>query len=165
MAWSESGIYGYALAALLGGTGGAVGSDNWVLTTNKFFLTNTSDTPSYFASLASSIYATTYEVTGTGWSVGGVLLSALAAGSTSLAPTLTVSASGATVVTWGAQNISVSGTTLTGVLGGYFYQPATTVANSKIIGIYFGGTAYATVAGIFGVTWSGGNIATIQTAS
>jgi hypothetical protein len=68
------------------------------------------------------------------------------------------------VTEWQASNISVASTNLSGIIGGYFYS-TTATANYKIIGIYFGGTAYATVAGTFAVTWSASNIATITCAS
>jgi hypothetical protein len=160
MAWSESGLYANALAASLGVSGGTL---NWLSTSNKFFLTNTSDTPSYSASLASSIYAVTNEVTGTGWAAGGIAVSALAAGGGSIAPAFAVTAGPATV-DWQASPISVASTTLSGIIGGYFYS-TTATANYKIVGIYFGGTSYATVAGTFAVTWSSSNIATIQCAA
>ena len=161
MAWSESGLYSNALAASLGVTGGTF---NWLSTTNKFFLTNTSDAPNYAASLAASIYAVTNEVTGTGWAAGGIAVSALAAGSASIAPLFTITGPGPSVAEWQASPISVASTTLTGVIGGYFYS-TTATALYKIIGIYFGGTAYGTVAGTFAVTWSSSNIATITCAS
>jgi hypothetical protein len=161
MAWTESGLYANALAASLGVSGGTL---NWLSTTNKFFLTNTSDAPNYAASLASSIYAVTNEVTGTGWAAGGIAVSALAAGSASIAPSFTITGPGPSVTEWQASNISVASTTLSGILGGYFYS-TTATANYKLIGIYFGGTAYATVAGTFAVTWSSSNIATITCAA
>lgn len=161
MAWTESGLYSNALAASLGVTGGTL---NWLSTSNKFFLTNTSDAPNYAASLASSIYAATNEVSGTGWAAAGIAVSALASGGGSIAPSFTITGPGPSVTEWQASNISVASTTLSGIIGGYFYS-TTATANYKIIGIYFGGTSYATVAGTFAVTWSSSNIATITCAS
>jgi len=161
MAWANSGLYASTLAASLVGTANA---PNWTSTSNKFYLTNNSDVTNYAAVLASSIYAATNEVTGTGWAAGGIAVSALAAGSTSMAPTATVSGTSPVLMVWGmTNNLSVASTTLSAIYGGYFYNTVTT--NYKIIGIYFGGTAYATVAGTFAVTWSSGQVATVNCAS
>lgn len=159
MAWTESGFFAAQLAASAGG-----GTVNWDATTNKFFLTTNSDTPAYAVALASAIYATTYEVTGTAWAAGGVAVSALGAGPSSIAPTLTVTGPGPSKMVWGASNISVAATTIsTPVFGGYFYSTA--VSNYLIAGIYFGGSGYTTTAGTFGISWSGGVIATITGAA
>jgi hypothetical protein len=81
-----------------------------------------------------------------------------------MVPTTTVSGTSPVLMVWGmTNNLSVATTTLSGIIGGYFYSTVTT--NYKIIGIYFGGTAYATVAGTFAVTWSGGQVATINCAA
>ena len=98
---------------------------------------------------------------GTGWAAGGIAASALAAGSTDIV--LALNASGSKVLSWTAGNISVATTTLTNARGGYFYADALS-PKYKIIGIWFGGSDYSTVAGTFAVTWSGGVIATITCA-
>lgn len=159
MAWTESGLYAAQLNTILAQTNAI----NWTATTNKFYLTNNSDAPNYHAALASNIYANTNEVNGTGWAAGGIAVSALAAGATSIAPAMTVTGPTPSAANWTASNISVASTTLTGAYGSYFYSTAFT--NYLIIGIYFGGTAYSTVAGTFAVTWSGGVIATISCAT
>lgn len=158
MAWANSGLYASTLAASL-----TLGTNapNWNSTANKFYLTNNSDTHNYAAALGSAIYSATNEVSGTGWAAGGIAVSALATGSTSMVPTTTVSGTTPVLMVWGmTNNLSVAGTTLSSIYGGYFYNTVTT--NYKIIGIYFGGTAYATVAGTFAVTWSSGQVATIN---
>jgi hypothetical protein len=159
--WTESGLYAASLNQVLGAPATTF---NWDSTTNKFFLTNNSDTPNYAQALASAIYATTNECSGTGWAAGGVAVSALAAGAGSIAPTLTISSPPPTVAIWGATNVSVATTTLAAAYGGYFYT-TTAAANYKIIGIYFGGSGYATTAGTFAITWAGGVIANITCAS
>lgn len=161
MAWANSGLYASTLGATLTGVTNA---PNWASTANKFYLTNASDTTNYAAALASSVYSATNEVSGTGWASGGIAVSALNAGGTlSPAPNVSVSGTSPVLMVWGAGNISVPSTTLSGIIGGYFYSTVTTLY--KIIGIYFGGTAYATVAGTFAVTWSSGQIATVNVAA
>ena len=161
--WTASGLYAYALGASLGDTGGA--DFKWLDATNKMFLTNNSDTPSYSAALASSIYATTNEVhDSSAWPAGGVACSALNAGG---AMTLSFTVTGTTVLNWAASSgVSVASTTLAspGAYGAYIYS-STATANYKIIGIYFGGTGYITTAGTFAITWSGGIIAAITVAT
>jgi hypothetical protein len=158
--WVESGLYAATLNQLLQ----VSTAPNWLLTTNKFFLTTNSDTPNYAQAASSAIYAATYESSGTGWAAGGVAVSALAAGAASISPTLTITGPGPTVAVWGASNISVATTTLPAAYGGYFYWSAGS-PQAKIIGIYFGGSGYATTAGTFAVTWAGGVIANITCAS
>lgn len=164
MAWSASGLYANTLATE-SLTGIAAATFGWNSATNKLFLTNNSDTPVYSQALGSAIYAVTNEVSGTGWAAGGVAMSALAAGATSMAPAFTVT--GTTVVNWtGSVNVSVASTTLAspGAYGGYFYS-TTAAAQYKYIGIYFGGTGYITTAGTFAITWSGGVICAITVAT
>lgn len=162
MAWTESGLYAGVLYKSLA-VPTATSSPDWTNTTgNKFYLTSTSDTPDFTQVAASAIYAVTNEVNGTGWAAGGILVSALATGSTSLAPAL--NASGSKVLSWTANNISVATTTLASAFGGYFYAGALS-PQYKIIGIYFGGSGYSTTAGTFAVTWSSGTIATITCAA
>jgi hypothetical protein len=160
MPWTESGLYAATLNTVLT----QVNAINWTTAANlKFYLTNNSDAPNYHAALASNVYAATNEVSGTGWAATGIAASALAAGSTSIAPAMTVTGPTPSAANWTASNISVAGTTLSSIYGGYFY--ASTFTNYLIIGIYFGGTSYGTVAGTFAVTWSGGVIATISCAT
>lgn len=160
MAWTESGLYAPTLNTVLT----QVNAINWTTAANlKFYLTNNSDTPNYHTTLGASIYSATNEVSGTGWASGGIAASALASGGGTIAPAMTVTGPSPSAANWTASNIAVSGTTLSAIYGGYFY--ASTFTNYLIIGIYFGGTAYATVAGTFAVTWSGGIIATISCAT
>ena len=161
MAWTASGIYASALAAE-SLTGVAAATHGWVNAgLNKFFMTTNADTPTYSGTLATSIYSSANECSGTGWAAGGIAVSALAAGPGTLAPTFGIT--GTTVLNYTANNVSVATTTISSAAyGGYFYSVSSTY---KIIGIYFGGTGYTTVAGTFAITWSGGVIAAITVSS
>jgi len=160
VAWTEGGIYAAVLNLNLTGTTPAP----WTLTTNKFFLTGASDTPNYAQAAASAIYSSTNEVNGTGWAAGGVAVSALGAGATSIAPALTVTGPGPSVAVYSASNVAVSGTTLVSAFGGYFYWAAGGT-QYKYLGIWFGGSGYSTTAGTFAITWSGSGIAAITLAA
>lgn len=160
MPWTESGLYAGVLYKSLAAPT-ATSSPNWIVNTNKFFLTNNSDTPDFTQVASSAIYASTNEVNGTGWAAGGIAASALKTGSTDIV--LALNASGSKILSWTANDISVATTTLTNANGGYFYADALT-PKYKIIGIWFGGSNYSTVAGTFAVTWSSGTIATITCA-
>jgi hypothetical protein len=157
--WTASGLYAAVLNLNLAGVTGPP----WTLTTNKFFLVNASDTPVFSQAAASAIYGVTNEVSGTGWAAGGVACSALGAGATSIAPALAVTAGPPTLITYSASNIAVATTTLANAVGGYFYWSAGGT-QYKIMGVWFGGSAYTTTAGTFAITWST-NIATINCAS
>jgi hypothetical protein len=164
MAWSESGLYAGVLYKSLAAPT-ATSSPNWIINTNKLFLTNNSDTPDFTQVASSAIYASTNEVhDSSAWPAGGVAASALATGSTDIV--LALNASGSKVLSWTAGNVSVASTTLAspGAYGGYFYAAALS-PQYKIIGIYFGGTGYITTAGTFAITWSSGTIATITCAT
>ena len=160
MAWANSGLYASTLAATLSGTANA---PNWSLATHKFALTGNGDTTLYDAALGSAIWSShsAQEVSGTGWAAGGVVLSAFSGGS--LAPTLTVSGTSPVLMVWGMTNLSETGTTLASAYGGYFISQVTTLY--LIAGIWFGGSPYSTSAGTFAVTWSSGQVATINVAS
>jgi hypothetical protein len=160
MAWSESGLYAATLNQLLA----VATAPNWTLSTNKFFLTSNSDSPVYGQAAASAIYATTNEISGTGWAAGGVAASALGAGASNITLALTITSPSPTNAVYGASNISVATTTLAAAYGGYFYWAAGS-PQAKIIGIYFGGSGYSTTAGTFAVTWASGVIATITCAT
>jgi len=163
MAWANSGLYPATLNQILSAGANA---PSLTVTTNKFFLTSNSDSTLYAAALGATgnIYAGTYEITGTGWAAGGPLLSAAYNGG-AMTPSLTVSGTSPVLLVWSMANpLSVTGTTLTGAYGGYFYQPLASY-QYKIVGIYFGGSAYSTVAGTFAITWSSGQVFTINCAA
>lgn len=160
MAWAASGIYTGVLNLNLNGAT----PFPWTLATNKFYVTNNSDTlaSDYHIAAASAIYTATNEVhDSTNWPAGGVACSGLATGSTSIAVALGMTGPGPSVVTISAGNISVAATGLAspGAFGGYFYWAANATKYLGI-GIYFGGTGYITTGGTFAVNWAT-NIATI----
>jgi hypothetical protein len=159
--WSSSGWYTDSLLAALtavsqtGGTLSLTGQDS----SEYLSLVNQTATQ-YTAPVAygssSPAWVNTNEVTGTGWATGGVQLSTAAAGG-SVSDSFTQTGSGPYTLTytWGS-NLSVTGTTLTGVYGFIIYNHAISSPVSKpcILAIYVG-TGYNTVAGTFGITPSG----------
>src|SRR5512135_3039023 len=115
MAWTESGLFYATLRDTLKSSGNIVGG--WDATTSKIALYNNSYTHAFQADPSS--YASTNEVSGTGWAAGGVLVSAAATGSTSLSPAFSIVGSEPTTTlkfTYGA-NLSVASTTLTNAYG------------------------------------------------
>jgi hypothetical protein len=90
-------------------------------------------------------------VSGTGWASGGVALSAAAAGGTSTAPTNTESPTGSQMYDMG--DVSVASTTLTSAVAARIYADAL-AGDNLIVLVYFGGTAYSTVNGTFGIQWA-----------
>lgn len=129
------------------------------LATHKMALVNDTHTPNFdthdqFADL-------TNEVSGTGWAAGGELLSGLAAGGTSLAPTLTISPAG--TMMWDMNDVSKSGTTLTSAMAAVIYADALTtpVADPLIILIDFVSAA-STSAGTFGIQWAAAGVGTVD---
>jgi hypothetical protein len=84
------------------------------------------------------------EVTGTGWSAGGVALTS---------PTMTLVAG--VGVQFGAGNVSVASTTLTNVRGCLIYDNTLT-PKAAIMAITFGAD-YSTVNGTFAINWDATN--------
>jgi hypothetical protein len=159
MAWTESGIY---VANLVGVVTGAAAFPKWTLSTNKFYLTGIGDTPDFTQVAASAIYSVTNEVSGTNWAAGGLTTATLAAGGGDITTAATVAGK---VMNYGASNVSVANTTIsTAAYGGFFYVDSIS-PKGKLMGIWFGGSGYTTVAGTFAITWSGGLIATITCAA
>jgi hypothetical protein len=130
------------------GTGGL----DHTLATWKIYLLNNSATPNF--STASQAYSATNEVNGTGWAAGGVLLSAAAAGATSVVPTLAEGTAGA--IRYDHTNdVSVASTTLTNARAAVIYADNITAptADPLVVLINFGAD-YSTVAGTLGIQWS-----------
>jgi hypothetical protein len=127
-------------------------------TNNNLSLSSNSDTPGYAVDPAT--WTTSFEVSGTGWASGGINLSV-----GTYAPTLTSVPGPPLLLKWTMTNpVSVAGTTLTGAYGAYIYANGLS-PKAKIIGIYFGGTGYSTVAGTFAITWNAAGIMTMQMAA
>ena len=157
MAWSESGLYVATMVQLV--TAATV--PKWTLNTNKFYLTTNSDTPDYTQVAASAIYSATNETSGTNWAAGGLTTATLGAG---LSDITTATAISGKIMNYSASNVAVSNTTIsTAAFGGFFYVDSLS-PKAKLMGIWFGGSGFTTVAGTFAITWSGGLIATITCA-
>lgn len=135
------------------GTGGL----DLTLTTWKLALFDNTITPDFDATAANARFGAgvfaSGEVFGTGWATGGVLVSAAAAGATSLAPTVTVSPAGSLM--WDATDVSVASTTLTNARCLLWYADPITAPNADpaIILVNFG-SSFSTVNGTFGIQWS-----------
>lgn len=159
MAYTKSGIYVHTIQEILKATSLTGGAINLTLNTYKLSLVSSSATdgssPVNF-STTDSHWVNTNEVTGTGWSTGGVLLSALAAGSTSAVATLAEGTAGSLRYDH-TNDTSVATTTLTNVQGCTIYaDPVTAPADmvdAMIVNVCFG-SAYSTVAGTFAITWA-----------
>lgn len=151
MAITASGLYCITFRDCLDPTN--IGLD-LTATDSKMALVNDTHTPDF--SVHDQFADLTNEVSGTGWAAGGVLLSAISAGATSMAPTLVVS-SGSLV--WDGNDVAVSGTTLTNAMAAVIYADAETtpVADPLVILIDFV-TAFSTVNGVFGIQWAAGGI-------
>jgi hypothetical protein len=131
-----------------------------VATGNNLALSSNSDTPDYNSNTDPSTWTNAFEVAGTGWASGGINLS-----TATYAPTITkAGAPPPSVLIWSMNNVSVPGTTLTGAYGAYIYANAL-APKAKIMGVYFGGSGYSTVAGTFAITWNAAGIMTIQMAA
>jgi hypothetical protein len=143
------------------GTGGL----NLTLATWRMVLYDNTITPDFDASVTNARYGAgafaSGEVSGTGWAAGGELLSGLASGGTSLAPTLTVSPAGS--VMWDMTDVSKASTTLTNARCCTIYADPITAPNAdpQIILVNFG-ASYSTVNGTFGVTWASTGVSALD---
>lgn len=128
------------------------------LTTHKIALISDSATPNFDTDVT---WSSTNEVSGTGWASGGIALSAAAAGSTSTAPTLTISPTG--TIKWDMNDISVASTSLSNAMACRFYADALTTptADALILLVDFV-TAVSTSNGTFAIQWAAGGVATID---
>lgn len=159
MAYTKSGLYVHTFQELFKATAMTGGQLNLTLATYKLSLLGSPTdgaSPVNF-STATSGWVNTNEVTGTGWSTGGVLLSALATGSTSAVPTVAEGTAGSLRYDH-TNDASVASTTLTGVNGCIIYADPITapadLAKAMIVSVFFSGGPYATSAGTFAITWS-----------
>ncbi len=153
MAWTESGLFFATWRDILKDVTAVSLTD----TNNNLALTNNTETPDFISSTDPSTWTTANEVTGTNWSSGGINLS-----TGTYAPTVTQSPS--KTLMWDMNNVSVANTTLTSAFGAYIYANGQS-PKAKIIGVYFGGTGYSTVAGTFAITWNVLGVLTIQMAA
>jgi len=153
MAWTESGLFFATWRDILKDTVAV----SLIDTNNNLSLVNNTETPDFISSTDPSTWTTTNEVTGTNWASGGINLS-----TGTYAPTVTQSPS--KTLMWDMNNVSIANTTLTG------RSAPTSTANgqtpkAKIMGVWFGGTGYSTVAGTFAITWNVLGLLTVQMAA
>jgi hypothetical protein len=122
------------------------------LETHKTALFSNTITPDFDAAAASAAYGAgvfaSNEVSGTGWSAGGV----------ALAGTTFTGASG--TATFDATDVSQASTTLTNARCALIYADAL-AGNNAIVLINFGGD-YSTVSGTFAITWNASGIFTLD---
>lgn len=127
------------------GTGGL----DHTLATWKVALYSDSLTPNFSA--VSPSYSSTNEVTGTNWAAGGILLSAAAAGGTSVVPTLAEGTTGSIRYDW-TNDLSVAATTLSNAMGAIIYaDPITAPYTDPLIVLMDFVTAASTNNGVFGL--------------
>jgi hypothetical protein len=155
MPWTESGLFYGTWQDTLKQTIAM----SLIATGNNLALHNNSDTPDYASNTYPSTWTNAFEVTGTGWATGGINLS-----TATYAPAITKVPGPPVLLKWAMNSVSVAGTTLTGAYGAYIYAAGLSPA-VKIIGIWFGGTGYSTVAGTFAITWNAAGIMTMQMAA
>lgn len=169
MAWTKSGLYLTPMMEMLKDTAiTGTGGGDYRLATAKIALGSSSMTdgtaPLNF-SATTATWANTNEVSGTGWAAGGVLLSAAAAGATSVVPTLAEGTTGS--IRYDHTNdVSVASTTLTGAAGCIIYLDSitapTALIDAMMVAVAFG-ASYSTTAGTFGIQWSATGIWEVDT--
>lgn len=153
MAWTESGLF----FATWRDTLKQVIAMSLIDTNNNLSLTDNSDTPDFISATDPSTWTNAHEVTGTNWLTGGINLS-----TGSYAPAVTQSPS--KTLMYSLSNVSVASTTLTNAFGAYIYANGLS-PKAKIMGIWFGGTGYSTVAGTFAINWNAAGVMTMQMAA
>lgn len=91
---------------------------------------------------------------GANWPTGGVAITGA-----------TITQSPSKTLMYDATNVSVATTTTTSPAYGAYIYAAGLSPKAKIMGIWFGGTGYSTVAGTFAITWNVLGIMTMQVAA
>jgi hypothetical protein len=160
MAWTKSGLYITTITDLLNTTaltGNTAAQGPFLLTSSKIALHSTTladGTGLLNFSAASPNWATTGEVTGTGWATGGKTLLTAASGGGSTAPAFSESPTGS--IMYDMADIDAATTTLTNVHGCIIYADALTapaaLVDAMLVAVGFGAD-FSTVAGTFHITW------------
>lgn len=120
------------------------------LETHKVALFNNSITPNFSTDTAYGVAPyNTNEVTGTGWSAGGVALTGT---------TVTESPTG--TLMWDANNVAQTGVTVSNARAGLIYADAL-VGNNAICLVNFGAD-YSATNGNFNINWNAAGIFTID---
>lgn len=122
-------------------------------------LMDDTETPDF--SDTTPVWSATNEVSGTGWSTGGVALNVAASGSSDCSPTLSIS--GSETLKYDMTDVSVAGTTLTNARGCILYFPNVTAPNAdaQFLAVTFG-SDYSTNNGTFGIQWNASGVFTID---
>lgn len=147
MAWSASGAFRQYFADVHNNVAFSA-NPHLDLETHKVALYNNSITPDFDATAANTAYnagqwAVANEITGTGYSAGGTVLTSTA---------VTTVAGG--IVMWDAADTAWTTATISNVYGCLIYADALTspVADQGIMAVYFGG-AFQVTAGTFTIQW------------
>lgn len=135
MAWTASGLYVLNWIDLLDATQLAYDTS---LTTHKVALYNNTETPNYSTEDG---YATTNEITGTGYTAGGTVVAS---------PTTTESPAGSLM--YDLADTAWTTATFSGARGAKKYADAL-AGNDLIVGVNFGAD-YAVTAGTFTIQWA-----------
>lgn len=133
---------------------------NLVLNTNKIALFTNSITPNFSSDTAYGVAPyNANEVTTSGtWPATGVPFSTAGASSSDITATLAEGPTG--TMKWDANDVSVTGTTLTNARCALIYAAALAGKNAIIL-VNFAADAN-TSAGTFGITWAAGGIGTVD---
>jgi hypothetical protein len=155
MAWTESGLFYATWRDLLKD----VTAVSLLDTNNNIALSSIAETPDFISATDPSTWTNANEVTGgANWPTGGINLS-----TGTYAPTITQSPS--KTLMWDMNNLAINTTTTTAAAYGAYIYANGLAPKAKIIGVWFGGTGYSTVAGTFAITWNVLGILTIQMAA
>lgn len=155
MAITTSGLYVLPLRDALDTTQYTI---DYLVATHKICLVNDTHTPNFDTHVSYSDI--TNEVSGSGgWGATGVLLSAAAAGSTSVVPTWGLGNAGQLKYDH-TNDVSVANTNLTSAMAAVIYADAQTPKHLLCLIDFV--TAATTSAGTFGITWDALGIFTID---
>jgi hypothetical protein len=143
MAWTASGLYVLNWIDLLDATQLAIDTS---LTSHKIALYNNTETPNFSTEVS---YAATNEVTGTGYTAGGQVITS---------PTTTESPAGTLMYDMGDQ-VWAAPTSVT-ARGAKLYADVL-VGNNLIVGINFG-SDFTSTDGTFTIQWAAGGVFTID---
>lgn len=147
MAWTKSGLYALTFRDALNNTNLAVDHS---LSTHKWTLYDNTITPAFQTDTA---YSATGEVSGTGYTAAGQVI---------VSPTFAVAGATAVLTYDMADQVWASPTSVT-AYGGILYLDAL-AGNNLLVGMWFGGSAFTSVAGTFTIQFAGTGVYTITFA-
>jgi len=146
MAWTKSGLYALAFRDALDTSNLAV---DFLLTTHKIAMYNNTETPAFESEVG---YAATNEVSGTGYTAGGQVITS---------PTFAVAGATAVLTYDMGDQIWASPTSVT-ARGAKLYADALGT-NDLLVGVNFG-SDFTSTAGTFTIQWAAGGVFTITFA-